>query len=281
MVVRWVFLLAYTCSGMAGLVYEVSWTRLLTLYVGHSTAAAAAVVAAFLGGLALGAAGGGVLASRRTRAEALRLYVGLELGVALAALAMPFALGALTPVLSWAYGSGGSPWFPAVRLGACFILVLLPAAALGATFPMAIRFLSVLLGRQILWTGVLISIVSFFFALKYFLQLARDLLKNEEQAVTAVTLLALYPFAVYFSAAYTEGLFLLTLMGAVYHFHRNELVRAAVVVARIEGQAADGELPRADSGDHEQIRGARVEAHLSAWPHGDVVLRVAVVPSAE
>jgi hypothetical protein len=40
-VVRWLFLLAYTCSGLAGLIYEVSWTRLLTLYIGHTTAAAA------------------------------------------------------------------------------------------------------------------------------------------------------------------------------------------------------------------------------------------------
>ena len=38
--VRWVFLLAYACSGLAGLIYEVSWTRLLTLYIGHTTAAA-------------------------------------------------------------------------------------------------------------------------------------------------------------------------------------------------------------------------------------------------
>ena len=57
--VPWLFLLAYICSGLAGLVYEVSWTRLLTLYIGHTTAAAAAVVAAFLGGLAVGAASGG------------------------------------------------------------------------------------------------------------------------------------------------------------------------------------------------------------------------------
>ena len=31
----------------------------------------------------------------------------------------------------------------------------------------------------------------------------------------------------FFSAAYTEGLFLLTLIGAVYHFHNNQLLRAA------------------------------------------------------
>jgi len=95
-------------------------------------------------------------------------------------------------------------------------------------FPMAIRYLSVLFGRQVLWTGVIISLVSFFVALTYFLRLARDLLKDEAQAVTAVTLLAMYPFAVFFSAAYTEGLFLLTLIGAVYHFHRHELWRAAM-----------------------------------------------------
>lgn len=95
-------------------------------------------------------------------------------------------------------------------------------------YPMAIRYLSVLFGRQGLWTGVIISLVSFFVALTYFLRLARDLLKDEDQAVTAVTLLAAYPFAVFFSAAYTEGLFLLTLIGAVYHFHKNELWRAAM-----------------------------------------------------
>ena len=88
----WLFLLAYTCSGMAGLVYEVSWTRLLTLYIGHSTAAAAAVVAAFLGGLALGRGVGRRVASRWTRRVALRAYVGLELGVAAAALALPCEL---------------------------------------------------------------------------------------------------------------------------------------------------------------------------------------------
>ena len=93
-------------------------------------------------------------------------------------------------------------------------------------FPMSMRYLSVVLGRQPLWTGVGISLVSFFIALTYFLRLARSLLKDEDQAVTAVMLLAAYPFAVFFSAAYTEGLFLLTLIGAVYHFHQNQLGRA-------------------------------------------------------
>lgn len=95
-------------------------------------------------------------------------------------------------------------------------------------YPMSMRYLSVLFGRQVLWTGVLISLVAFFIALTYFLRLARDLLGDEGQAMTAVTLLALYPFAVFFSAAYTEGLFLLAMLGAVYHFHKNQLWRSVM-----------------------------------------------------
>ena len=135
------FLLAYTCSGLAGLVYEVSWTRLLTLYIGHTTAAASAVVAAFLGGLALGAWGGGVIAARLKPLQALRAYVALELVVALFALLLPYELRALTPLLRWAYADGApGTLFPLVRLGASLALVFLPAAALGATFPMAVRW---------------------------------------------------------------------------------------------------------------------------------------------
>jgi hypothetical protein len=94
-------------------------------------------------------------------------------------------------------------------------------------YPMAMRYLSAVFGRQPLWTGVVISIVAFYFALVYLLRLARSELGDEEQAVTAVLLLAAYPFAVFFSAAYTESLFLLTLVGAVYHFRQNQLWRSA------------------------------------------------------
>lgn len=93
--------------------------------------------------------------------------------------------------------------------------------------PMSVRYLSELLGHQPLWTAVALSLVCFYGALVYLLRLGRDHLADEGAAVTAVALLACYPFALFFSAAYTEGLFLLTLTGAVYHFRRGELWRAA------------------------------------------------------
>lgn len=95
-------------------------------------------------------------------------------------------------------------------------------------FPMLMRYLAVLLGRQTVWVGVAISIVAFYLAMTYFLRFARLMLKDEQQAVTAVALLAMYPFALFFSTAYTEGLFLLTVIATVYHFHQRQWVRAFV-----------------------------------------------------
>src|SRR4051812_594567 len=47
---RRLFLGLYAASGAAALVYEVTWTRLLTLQLGHTVAAASTVLAAFMGG---------------------------------------------------------------------------------------------------------------------------------------------------------------------------------------------------------------------------------------
>jgi hypothetical protein len=94
-------------------------------------------------------------------------------------------------------------------------------------YPMSIRLLSPLLGRESLWTGVVISMVAFYLALVYLLRLARRELGDDGQAAAAVMLIAAYPFAIFFSAAYTEALFLLTLVGAVYHFRQNQLWQSA------------------------------------------------------
>jgi spermidine synthase len=134
------FLIAYMCSGLAGLVYEVTWTRLLTLYLGHTTAAASAVVAAFLGGLAVGAAFGGHLASSWAPRRCLQAYIALEIAVAVCALLLPVELSLFTPILRATYNDGAGALFPLIRIVSCIFMVMVPALALGATFPMAIRW---------------------------------------------------------------------------------------------------------------------------------------------
>ena len=73
------FLILFAVSGAAALIYEVVWTRLLTLQMGHGTAAASTVLAAFMGGLAIGAAVAGRTGARLSPERALRIYAGLEL----------------------------------------------------------------------------------------------------------------------------------------------------------------------------------------------------------
>ena len=83
-----------------------------------------------------------LLAPRLSRLQSLYAYIALELAVVVAAVALPFEARALTPLLR----IGLREWrrrglaFPAIRLLSCLIMVFAPAAALGATFPMAIRW---------------------------------------------------------------------------------------------------------------------------------------------
>ncbi|MGO9290048.1 MAG: fused MFS/spermidine synthase [Polyangia bacterium] len=78
-------------SGLSALVYQVAWLREFRLVFGASTAATAAVLAVFIGGLG---AGGLLLGPRADRSSRpLALYGALELGAAL--------LAALSPVLLW------------------------------------------------------------------------------------------------------------------------------------------------------------------------------------
>src|SRR5581483_5095504 len=138
---RRLFVGIYAASGAAALVYEVAWTRLLTLDLGHSVAAASTVLAAFMGGLALGASLAGRTPFRAASSPTapLRAYACLELGVALVALLLPLALAASVPLLAWAYADGAAPArFALVRIALSLALLGLPAAAMGATFPIAV-----------------------------------------------------------------------------------------------------------------------------------------------
>src|SRR5258706_15736366 len=66
-------------SGFAALVYEILWIRQLALVVGTTTAAISTVVAAFMGGLAIGSALLGRWADGQRRL--LRIYPALPVGV--------------------------------------------------------------------------------------------------------------------------------------------------------------------------------------------------------
>ena len=144
----------YLISGAAALLYEVAWLRLVTMTMGHTTGAVGAVLAAFMGGLAIGAWVAGRFTDTLERRRALRVYAALEGAIAVCALAMPFALGTLQPLLAWAYADGtGGALFGMTRLATSIALIALPGAAMGASFPVGIRAVSVVGAKGARGTG--------------------------------------------------------------------------------------------------------------------------------
>jgi spermidine synthase len=126
-------------SGMCALVYQTAWQREFRLLFGASTAATAAVVAVFMGGLGLGAFLLGPRADRHARP--LRFYAALEALSALAALATP-ALVALARRAYLALGGTetlGDTGGTALRLVLAALVVLLPTFLAGGTLGAAAR----------------------------------------------------------------------------------------------------------------------------------------------
>ena len=121
-------------SGFAGLGYQIVWTQQCALWLGHESAAVLAVVAAFFGGLSLGA---WTLGSRIERSERpARWYAGCELVIAAWSVLLVFAM---RPFSAWLVrGAGVQPapvWQWSVAFCGTFLLLLPATAAMGATLP--------------------------------------------------------------------------------------------------------------------------------------------------
>src|SRR5260370_29048835 len=101
---RKAFLLIAICfalSGATGLIYEVLWARMLGLVFGATTLAISAVLAAFMGGLALGSALAARFAPRITRP--VRAYALIEIAIGLYALLVPLLFRGIDRVYAEAW----------------------------------------------------------------------------------------------------------------------------------------------------------------------------------
>jgi len=144
---RGVALGVMAASGFAGLGYEIVWTQQSALWLGHEAASVLAVVAAFFGGLGLGAL---LLGGRIERSRSpLRWYVLCELLIACWALWLTVALAPLGDLLMNLTGVSASPpqqW--SIAFAGVFLCLLPATAAMGATLPAMERLLPALGGGR-------------------------------------------------------------------------------------------------------------------------------------
>ena len=125
------------------------------------------------------------------------------------------------------------PWYFGIATGGYNVYSDNPKAQQNIVFfpafPMLLRAAGRLLGGEapaFVLGGTIIAFTAFFWGLTYLFRIARDMLGDQDEARYAVWLLAAYPFAWFYSAIYTESLFLLGVTGAFYHFRRRELWKA-------------------------------------------------------
>jgi len=132
----WVFLVLFTLSGFAGLIYESIWSHYLKLFLGHAAYAQTLVLALFMGGMAMGSALAGHFATRIRRA--MLGYAVAELAIGLMALTFHGTFGAVT---TWAFDvllpTLGSPLaIEVAKWSIAMLLIMPPSILLGTTFPL-------------------------------------------------------------------------------------------------------------------------------------------------
>ena len=126
----------FTLSGFTGLIYESIWSHYLKLFLGAAAFAQSFVLAAFMGGMALGA----WIASRASRriGNLLALYGWIEAAIGLAALLFHEVFVALTEAsLDHVIPALGSPLTVEIyKYTLCAVLIVPQTVLLGMTFPL-------------------------------------------------------------------------------------------------------------------------------------------------
>src|SRR6266511_212623 len=130
----------FVVSGISALMYEIAWTRLLNLLFGDTVLAMSTVLASFMAVLALGGFWGGRIIDRRS--HVLTIYAALEVSIGLAALLLPVALKAITPLYIWLHQQLHTTFylFSLLRFLLTFGLLLVPTTLMGATLPVLSRY---------------------------------------------------------------------------------------------------------------------------------------------
>ncbi len=133
------FGLIFVLSGAAGLVYELIWIRQLYQVFGSTIHSVTTVVAAYMGGLGLGAYVIGRRADRHARPE--RLYGVLELAIGIFGLASPWVMhGIGAAYLGVARALAPGLWAAtAIKFLFAFGVLLVPTFLMGGTLPVLTR----------------------------------------------------------------------------------------------------------------------------------------------
>lgn len=134
----------FVLSGFAALLYQTAWMRQFSLVFGTSELAVAAVLSAYMGGLAVGSAIAARLVDRIRRP--VLFYGFLEAGIAISALLVPWLLQLTHGLYVAVFGGQPEPVDSSglgqsfFYLGTAFIVLMIPTSFMGATLPLLTKY---------------------------------------------------------------------------------------------------------------------------------------------
>jgi len=138
---RLIFIL-FVVSGLTSLLYEITWSRILSTILGNTSLAVSIVVSIFMAGLALGS----FVAARSgpVKRNALSVYAVLELGIGIYSLFTPRMAVWTDSLYAAAYPAVSESFLTSVILKAAIaaVLLLAPTIAMGATLPVLVKAFS-------------------------------------------------------------------------------------------------------------------------------------------
>jgi spermidine synthase len=135
-----VLMLGVALSGAVAMIYELAWTRALTLVIGSTTYAFSAMLLSFLIGIAAGSAWVARLASRVPATAGL--FAALQIAAALLSLVVLALFDRLPDVFLLGFSISRAPEFiVALQIVLSITVMILPTFCLGAALPCAIHLL--------------------------------------------------------------------------------------------------------------------------------------------
>ena len=145
---RWLEYLVLVCfflSGIAGLIYEIVWTRMIVKVIGAAPFAVSIILTIFMAGLGVGAYLSGKMIDRH-RTDPIRLvriYGGLELVIGVYALIIPALLAGARGVYSILYNQfylSNYIVYNFLSFIGCAVILCVPVICMGATLPVLCQF---------------------------------------------------------------------------------------------------------------------------------------------
>ncbi len=158
---RFVIVTLFFFSGVAGLIYEVVWNRMLMLVFGSTVFATSTVLTAFMAGMAIGSFFFGRFADQRK--DNLNIYAYLEAGIGIFAIFLPFILSATDNLYIILHRNLQSNFYllSFIRFILCFIILIIPTTLMGGTLPIISKVITNKMGKSGWNIGLLYAINTF------------------------------------------------------------------------------------------------------------------------